>query len=296
MSIQAPLLRFIIRIGARGEVSKRTLAKRRQSASFGAGLIRPPRGTVIVPESAAQVPARWITSSQAGSERVLLYFHGGGWVYGWTQFHALFVGQLTRASKARAMAVDYRLAPEHPYPAALEDCVRAYRSLIDRGVPPGRIVLIGDSAGGNLTLVTLLALKGTGLPLPAAGICLSPVTDLAAKRDASVRNVRKDVVLNPASMKFFHESYLDGQDPHDPLISPVYADLIGLPPLLIQVGGDEILLDDAEKLAAQAVQAGVDATLHVYPGMWHVWQLFAPFLPEAEKAVEEIGQFVQSHT
>jgi len=194
------------------------------------------------------------------------------------------------------MAVDYRLAPEHPYPAALEDCVGAYRSLIDSGVPPRRIVLIGDSAGGNLTLVTLLALKGSGLPLPAAGICLSPVTDLAAKRDASARNVRKDVVLNLPSMSFFHESYLAGQDPHDPLISPLYADLIGLPPLLIQVGGDEILLEDAEKLAAKAVQAGVDATLRVYPGMWHVWQYFAPFLPEAEKAVEEIGQFVQSHT
>jgi acetyl esterase/lipase len=251
---------------------------------------------VITPEPAAGVEAWWITSPQEETDRVLLYFHGGGWVFGWMGFYDSFVARLAQAAKARAIGVDYRLAPEHPYPAALEDCLGAYRFLMDRGTPPGKIVLIGDSAGGNLTLATLLALKGAGLPLPAAGVCLCAVTDLAAERSASAPNVKKDVVLDPPSMGFFHDSYLAGRDPHDPLISPIYGDLAGLPPLLIQAGGDEILLEDSQRLAAKAAQAGVDATLHVYPGMWHVWQVFAPYLPEARQAVEEIGLFIQSRT
>jgi monoterpene epsilon-lactone hydrolase len=201
-----------------------------------------------------------------------------------------------RAAMARALAIDYRLAPEHPYAAALEDCLSVYRFLLDRPEPPERIVLIGDSAGANLTLVALLALRRADLPFPAAAVCLSPVADLSTQRLPSNRNSDKDVVLNPAAMRFFHEPYLAGQDPHDLLISPVYGDLKGLPPLLIQVGADEILLEDAERLASKAAETGVQVTLRVYLGMWHVWQLFSPYLPEARQAVEEIGQFIRLHT
>jgi len=296
MSLQAHFFRWVLRIAPRGEISQRTLAERRREASFGAGLIRPPRAMEISALSVAGMEARWIAAPQVEAHRVLLYLHGGGWVFGWMGFYDSFVTRLAQASKSRVLGIDYHLAPEFPYPAALEDCLSAYRFLLAQGTPAGRIVIVGDSAGGNLTLVTLLALKRAGLQLPAAGVCLCPVTDLAADRSASLIDVEKDVVLDPASMKFFRDSYLGGKDPRDPLISPLNADLAGLPPLLIQAGGDEILLSDSQALAARAVQAGVKATLQVYPGMWHVWQLFTPYLPEAKQAVEEISRFIQSRT
>ena len=269
------------------------MEQKRRNASAGGWLLRPPRGTQIIPLHIGELPARWIIPRGANEQHTVLYLHGGGWVYGWAPFYDMFVGRLAGAAQARTLAIDYRLAPEHPFPAAVEDCLTAYRYLIDSGTPPAKIAIMGDSAGGNLTLVTLLTARQAGLPLPAAGVCLSPATDFASHGPSYTANINKDAILKRSFTGFASKAYLAGHDPCDPLASPIYGDLVGLPPLLIQAGGDEILLSDAESFAAKAGIQGVDVTLQVYPGMWHAWQMFAPYLPEAQHAVEEIGKFIR---
>jgi acetyl esterase/lipase len=193
----------------------------------------------------------------------------------------------------RVLAVDYRLAPEYPFPAALDDCVAAYRWLLSNGVSPDQIVIAGDSAGGNLTLSTALILRDAGDPLPAALICISPMTDLACTGETYWTN--KDPMLAPQVALDMARQYA-GNTPLDaPLLSPHYADLHGLPPLLIHAGEHELLLSDAIRLAERARCAGVDTRLQVWPGMWHVWHLFTPFLPEAVEAVEDIGVFIRAN-
>jgi epsilon-lactone hydrolase len=203
------------------------------------------------------------------------------------------VAHIARAAQSRAMAVDYRLAPEHPFPAALQDCLTAYRWLLKNGTTPQQVVIAGDSAGGNLTLSTLLALRDAGEPLPAAAVCISPATDLA--RTGESFRTRKDPLLSTRFVNTMIPLYIGDQDPRQPLISPHYAQLDGFPPLLIHVGDDEILLSDSVRLAEHARSAGVDVHLDIYPGMWHVWHLFVPFLPEARQAVDAIGLFIQNH-
>ena len=192
--------------------------------------------------------------------------------------------------------VDYRLAPEHPFPAALDDCVTAYRWLLKQGVSPRNIVVAGDSAGGNLTITTLMKLRGNGDPLlaaalPAAAACLSPVTDLSARDDLG--NGFKDPLLPRKAMQFYARSYVGNQDAHDPLISPVFGDLRGLPPLLIHAGEDEILRDDAVRLTSRAQSADVDVRLEIYPRMWHVWQINLA-LPQATQSLDDIAQFLKA--
>jgi epsilon-lactone hydrolase len=265
---------------------------RRLWASSGR-FIRLPRGARVVPVTACGVPAHWIIPRGESERRVLLYLHGGAWVYGWAPLYDTFVARLARASKARALGIDYRLAPEHPYPAALDDCLSAYNYLLDQGIPAHDVVVMGDSAGGNLTPALLLTLKERGMPLPSAGVCLSPFTDMAWRGESFRENARNDII--PASLADFAiAAYAPGRDLRDPHLSPFNGDLGGLPPLLIQVGGGELLVDDARAFAARAAACGVDVTLTIYPGMWHVWQAFAPIVPEANRAVAEIGRFVQA--
>jgi epsilon-lactone hydrolase len=255
---------------------------------------RVPRGTEVEPVTADGVPCEWIRAAGQPPARVVLYLHGGGWVLGWGAMHRRMVAHLSALAGARCLAVDYRLAPEHPFPAALDDCVAAYRWLLKNGVAPERIAIAGDSAGGNLTVTTLLALRAAGEPLPAAAACLSPAADLSGSgRDLSTGH---DIVLSHTTGQMMARSYLAGQDPRLPLISPVYADLGGLPPLLIQIGSDELLLEGAQRLADRARDAGVATTCEVWPGMWHVWHLMAPYLPEAQQALEHVGRFIGDHT
>jgi acetyl esterase/lipase len=259
-----------------------------------ARIFGPPRGLDIERVQIANAMAEWICPEEAASRRVILYLHGGGFVLGWHTSYRSMVARLCRLCSARALAVDYRLAPEQPFPAALDDCVAAYRWLLSSGVAPRQIVIAGDSAGGNLTLSTLLALRDAGDSLPAGAVCLSPVTDLECAGESY--RTRRDPVLERDWLCKMFQLYANGHSPRRPLLSPLYADLGGLPPVLLQVGSDEILLSDSTRLAERAREAGVDVTLDVWPGMWHVWQLFAPYLPEANKALESIGAFVGKHT
>jgi acetyl esterase/lipase len=190
---------------------------------------------------------------------------------------------------ARALMVDYRLAPEHPFPAALDDCATAYRWLLAQGVDAASIALAGDSAGGNLTLTTLMLLRDQGDPLPAAAACLSPATDLSTRGDFATDF--RDPLLHPKASAWYRRSYVAQGDPSNPLISPVYGEWAGLPPLLIHAGEEEILRDDAERAAALARAAGVDVELAIYPRMWHVWQLY-PALPDAQHSLTAIAAFL----
>jgi acetyl esterase/lipase len=194
------------------------------------------------------------------------------------------------------LGVDYRLAPEHPFPAAVEDATAAYRWLVSRGTDPAHIAIAGDSAGGGLTLATLIALRDAGDPLPAAAACLSPWVDLEGVGASMTSKAAVDPFVRKEMIEFMAQQYLGGRDLRTPLAAPLYADLQGLPPLLIQVGTAEVLLDDATRIAERARAAGVEVSLEVWDDMIHVWQLFAPMLPEGQQAIERIGAFIRAHT
>lgn len=241
-------------------------------------------GDVVVTRS-LNPRGEWFTASRAtfGSP-VILYLHGGGFVLPQTHLHRAMVADITAGVQGRTLMVDYRLAPEYPFPAALDDCLAAYQHVLDEGVRPEQITVMGDSAGGNLTLCLLIALRERGMPLPALGITLSAATDLTADNPARWRT---DGLLHPRAADRFSWSYTVGQDVHNPLISPLYADLHGLPPLLLFAGEDEALCSDSERFASAARAAGVDVTLKVYPRMWHVWQLMMA-LPQARQSLDEV--------
>ena len=244
---------------------------------------------------AGGVPAEWIAAPGAREDRVILYLHGGGYVIGSINSHRELASRISRESQARALSIDYRLAPENPFPAGLEDATAAYRWLLSTGVEPTRVVVAGDSAGGGLTLATLLALRDAGAPLPAAGVCLSPWTDLEGTGDSAKPGAVDDPMVQLEGLVTMGRHYLGGADPRDPLAAPLYADYTGLPPLLIQVGTREILLDDATRVAERAKQCSVDVTLEPWEGLIHVWHAFGPTVPESQEAVARIGEFIRKH-
>jgi acetyl esterase/lipase len=250
----------------------------------------------------AGVACEWLLAKGADPDRRLLYIHGGGWTSGNLDTHRPLSARISQAAGAAVLAVHYRLAPEHPFPAGLDDCVHAYRWLRNNGpngpAPARTIFVAGDSAGGNLTFATLLACKERGLPQPNGAIPLSAATDFGASGESFRTRAAVDPIIpsDPEAIRALGPAYTQGRaDPSSPLCSPLNGDLRGLPPLLVQVGDAEVLLDDSTRIAAKARAAGVDVTLRVYPEMPHVWQLFAPFLPEATAAIEEIGAFVRKH-
>lgn len=244
---------------------------------------------------AGGVPAEWVVAPGADPQRVMLYLHGGGYVIGSLATHRGLAGRLSRAAAARVLLLAYRLAPEHPFPAALEDATAAYRWLLASGIKPARIVIAGDSAGGGLTIAALVALRDAGAPLPTAGVCLSPWTDLEGTGASVTTKAHVDPLVQPDRLLQLAAWYLGGAHPRTPLAAPLYADLRGLPPLLVQVGTAEILLDDATRLADRAKAAGVEVTLEAWEDMIHVWQLFAPMLQEGQRAIDGIGAFVRTH-
>jgi monoterpene epsilon-lactone hydrolase len=248
------------------------------------------------PLDAGGVPAEWITTPGAAEDRVILYLHGGGYWGGSIGTHWDLVSRLSRTAGARGLAIDYRLAPEHPFPAAVEDSTAAYRWLISTGVDPARAAIVGDSAGGGLTVATLVALRDAGEPLPAAGVCLSPWVDLEGLGESMITKSDLDPMVRPEHLVDAANAYLGGAHPRTPLAAPLYADLTGLPPLLIQVGTAEVLLDDAARLAERARSAGVDVVLEAWDDMIHVWQAFAVILPEGQQAIDRIGEFIRKHT
>ena len=248
------------------------------------------------PVSAGGVKAEWITAPNAAADRAILYLHGGGYIMGSINTHRELIARLSKAAQARILALDYRLAPEHPFPAPVEDAMAAYRWMLAEGLKPSRIAVAGDSAGGGLTVAALVAFRDAGLPMPAAGIPISPWVDLEAIGESMKTRSSQDPIVKPEMIREIARVYLAGQNPRSPLAAPLYADLHGLPPLLIHVGDAEALLDDSKRLAERAKAAGVDVTLEVWPEMPHVWHLFAHFLPEGQQAIDRAGEFVRKLT
>lgn len=242
------------------------------------------------------VPGEWVIPAGAGSERVILYLHGGAYNAGSTRSHRALAANIAYASRARALTIDYRLAPEHPYPAALTDAFSAYQWLLESGIRPEQLVVTGDSAGGGLTIALLVALRERGIPMPAAAVVLSPWTDLTDSGESWQENAKADYMINGPKLKEAARLYLKDVSPRTPLASPVYANLHGLPPLLIQVGSEEVLLSDSMRLAENARLSGVDVTLDVWEGMQHVWQFAASLVPEARQAIKKIGEFIRAHS
>jgi acetyl esterase/lipase len=248
------------------------------------------------PVTANGVPAEWSLAPGADAARVLLYLHGGGFYAGSIVSHRAMVTESGRAAQARTLAIDYRRAPEHPFPAALDDALQAYRWLLAQGVQPARIALGGDSAGGGLTLAMMVSLRERGLPLPACGWCISPWVDMEARGESFATKAAIDPMISREYVQELAGWYLGGTAPRTPLAAPLYADLKGLPPLLIQVGSAETLLDDATQIAARAGAADVRVTLEVWPEMIHAWPLFHQQLTDGRRAIAAAGSFIRDAT
>jgi epsilon-lactone hydrolase len=253
-------------------------------------------GTVVEPVAAGGVPSEWVRPAMAvTADACVLYLHGGGYVMGSLNTHRAFASHLAARTGLPVLVVDYRLGPEFPFPAALDDALAAYEWLLVQGFSAGRVVIAGDSAGGGLTLATLLALRDRGRPLPAAAVPISPWTDLTLSGDSMDALEAQDPMVQRVGLQRMADWYLGDQDATDPLASPVFGDCAGLPPLLIHVGAVETLLDDSTRFAARAEAAGVDVTLEVWPEMIHVWHAFGPMVPESEAGVTRVAEFVAQH-
>lgn len=276
--------------------SEPTIPEMRAGMEAIAGAAVIPADVQREPVSAGGVPAEWVAAENADRPRVILYLHGGGYVLGSINTHRELGSRLSRAAAARVLLIDYRLAPEHPHPAAVDDAVTAYRWLLSQGVSPSRLVVAGDSAGGGLTVATLVAVRDAGLPVPAAGVCLSPWVDLEGIGESMVTKAAVDPMVQRDGLLKMAEAYLGGHSARTALAAPLYADLSGLPPLLIQVGTAETLLDDSTRLAECARKAGVQVSLEPWEDMIHVFQAFAAMLPEARQAIDRIGEFVRTKT
>jgi acetyl esterase/lipase len=295
VSWQGRVLETYLRIRRRfGDQSGRLdVARERADVEALARMFKPLGPIQSEPVVASGVPAEWIVPAGVEPGRAILFLHGGSFNSGSIASHRTLAGNVALACRARSLLIDYRLAPEHPFPAAVEDTVAACEWLLAQGIAPGQLVVAGDSAGGTLTLALLIHRRDHGRPLPAAAVCLSPAPDLTFSSESWTFNARRDVMLDARKERQAVEIYLRGADPRAPLASPCYADLRGLPPLLIQVGSQEVLLSDAEKLAAKARAAGVDVTLEVWPGMQHEWQFAANLMPEGRRAIARVGEFVE---
>jgi epsilon-lactone hydrolase len=271
-----------------------TIAERRAQYERAERVFPTPPDVAIERVTVPDRPAEWLRPPGARTDAAILYLHGGGYVIGSPRSHRHLAAAIARAAGTAGLLVDYRLAPEHPFPAAVEDAVAAYQWLLAGGLAPRRLVVAGDSAGGGLTIALLLALRDRGLPRPAAGVCISPWVDLTCSGATYATKAAVDPIVTRQSTTAMAHAYAGAHDPKAPLLSPLYADLRGLPPLLVQVGSDEVLLDDALGLGERARAAGVDVTVEEWPAMIHVWHWFLPMLAEAERAIGVIGEFVRA--
>jgi len=247
------------------------------------------------PVKANGVPAEWIGAPEVDNNFVILYLHGGGYMIGSIRTHRDLAGRISRATGFPCLLIQYRLTPEHPHPAALEDAKAAYRWLRSEGIDASNIVIAGESAGGGLSVATLVSLRDEGEQLPAAAVCISPWVDLEGLGESMVKNADVDPLIAPQGVAFMADAYLNGLDPRTPLAAPLYADLAGLPPMLIQVGTSECLFDDATRLAERAKAAGVAVTFEPWEGTVHMWHFFASILPAAQEAIEHVGKFIRDH-
>ena len=258
-----------------------------------AGSMPAPDGVAIETVTIAGRPAEWVVPRAGTSDRVVLYLHGGGYCVGSIVTHRNLVSRLALAYGGRVLNFDYRLAPEHPFPAAVDDAVGAYRELLDSGIEPGQVAIAGDSAGGGLTVASLVAIRQQGLPQPGAGVCLSPWVDLTQSAATYVSRAEVDPMVTKDGLDLMAAAYLGDASLNEPLASPLFADLAGLAPLLVHVGDAEVLLDDALALRDTARAAGVDVTFELWPEMIHVFQAFPPeLLPESELSIVAVAEFL----
>lgn len=237
--------------------------------------------------------AEWLLPKGTPEEKLLLYLHGGAYVMGGCATHRQFVSYLARASGVRALLPEYRLAPEHSFPAAVDDAVGLYRALLADGYAAADIVIAGDSAGGGLTMAMLLSLRDAGDPLPAAACLLSPWLDLLGTGETMHTNAHRDPWFKPEDMRFVASYYCEEDELRNPLVSPVYGDMSGLPPICIQVGADEILLSDSTRAAEKIKAGGGEVVMEIWPGMWHVFQMFVCQMPESRAAIAKLGAYIR---
>jgi acetyl esterase/lipase len=270
------------------------IAGMRESMNAMLGAIPPPEDVTFTAVDAGGVAAEWATTDLPDSGRVVVYFHGGAYALGGVHTHRNLVAHIARRTGARVLNVDYRLAPEHPHPAAVDDAVAAYRFALAGGAPAAKVALAGDSAGGGLTAACLVALRDAGDPMPGAAVCISPWLDLSLSFASWQTKADVDPMLAREQIALCADAYRNGADPKTPTVSPVFADLTGLPPLLVQVGTSEVLLDEAVEFAKRAEAAGVDTTIDVAQDMIHVWHAFADLLPEGREALDDLAAFLDA--
>ena len=296
-SFSARFVRFLIRhtLKRRFEKAGQSVPALRKLEEALVRSQRPLRGTMISSASVDGVPAEWIEGPGAASSGALLYFHGGAFVMGSPASHRELASRISAAAAARVLSPDFRLSPEHPFPAAMEDAVTSYGWLLSQGFDPSQIAIGGESSGGGLALQALLKLKKEEVDLPKAAFFLSPVTDwIALDGESYTSRARVDPLLSPAQCRFTSDQYA-GENPSEPeFLQPLDMDLSGLPPMWIQAGGDEILVSDAERLAGRAQEDGVSVDLKVWPGMWHCFQATAMFVREARDSIAELGRFLRA--
>jgi len=290
---------YLLAMKDKFDLEKNTVEQIRREWTSVAARAELPSGTTVDKVIVNNLPAEWVTAANVptGNEQVILYFHGGGLYSGSCDTYRALAASISAASAVRVLVVEYRLAPEHKYPSANEDAIIAYNWLIESGISPKNIVIGGDSAGGGLTLMTLLSLRDTGYQLPAAAFMLSPWADLINfDGESYISRAELDPICSLNGCKLSADYYIGNSDSKPPILSPISQNLGGLPSLLIQVGDHEVLLNDSTRLAARAAQeTGVDVTLEVWDNMWHVFQVFAAIVPEAQQAINNIGKFVQKH-
>lgn len=272
-----------------------SLAEIRTNLSYLEKALPVPDDARIEIVDAGGIPAEMIRAPGIGAnhDKALLYLHGGGYAFCGPGTHRLLAYNLSAAAGMPCLLPDYRLAPEHPYPAAIEDALTAYDWLQGQGYRPDHVAVAGDSAGGGLAVAAMLRLKQNGQPLPGAAVCLSPWTDLNMTGASIDGKAEADPMVQRAGLERCAEWYLGDRDRRNPEASPLFGELSGLPPMLIQVGGNEVLLDDAARLAARAEAAGVDVSYQCWERMFHVWQLYAPMLSEGQDAITAIGEFLK---
>ncbi len=294
-SLRARLIRSLTsRYIRKIDLASADIGKMRKRLDQLGRLSRVARKVAIQEDKLYGLNVEWYRPENARSGKILLYLHGGAFVLGSCDSHRKLVTQIARAGRIDAVMPEYRLAPEHPYPAGLQDCLGVYRALLDYGYNPRNIVVAGDSAGGGLTMSLMLELRHTGIPLPGAAVLLSPFLDLTASGESVTTRAAQEPWFRAADVHVVIKYYCPDEDLENPLLSPVFANVAGLPPTLVQVGDDEILLSDSTRIAGNMSEAGVEVDLHVYPEMWHVFQLFVGKMPESRVAVDKIGAFIDA--
>ena len=268
--------------------------KQRKDLEGNVFLFKKPLKTKVQGYEINDIPAEWITQKNQIEDRAILYLHGGSYNAGSLNTHRSLAARIGKVSCSPVLTIDYRLAPENPFPAALEDAISAYNWIIDyKKIPPNNIIIAGDSAGGGLTLAALLKLKDDKKILPAGAVCLSPWTDLAITGDSVKTKKDEEIMLSESEAQQSADLYLKDVDREHPYASPLYADLKGLPPIFIQTGTAEIILDDSTRFAEKAEEFGVSVTLDLWQGMFHAFQIFGNLMPESKKALEKIGEFIK---